>query len=704
MRSLLEIDRCLRSPDPEERRRATTELGFHPPATVAGMLLGALGDEDWRVRKEAVGVCVGMAPNPEILRRLVETFAPGEDNVGLRNAAVEALAGYGGESVDALGSALTSFDADGRKLAVEALGRSGHIGALVVLRSLVTDEDPNVRSAAVESLAALGSICAEAVAPLLESLLSRSESMLQLAALNGLNEMGVAVPWSRLEPLLDDPILRNSALVAAGRSAEPPAAAVLVGVLGRSPGLAYDIASAALVDFVRLGQNTLPIARQAMERLGDCAIGQLLERARASEPNRRRPALLLLGVLGGREAAQVAVEALPDERLTCEAEEALLMIGAPAVPALITRIAQGEPSERALCIRLLSELADDAMKQGVAQAVSAALTDESVDVQAAALTLLAKIGNEHSLAPAAQLLGSPSSLVRRGAVGAVAAIARRSTSAAVSAVRSAAPDGDSTHAAIIILASLEGPLLGHQDADVAFLSDALAHASAHVRRAAIEALARYPQGRAVEAVAFALSDEEQEVRIAAVRTLGQMRTASGSPAGVERLLALVQRRPDDMMMAEAVRALGVTADPKCLPVLRYLVQTAGGFVAVSAQEAIGQIKAPAQLDALLDGLRHPNSEVVKASLQQLAEVRTATVSIELARCLDHGAWDVRRLAADLLGALGGEGVTVVLRRRLGREQEPLVREAIQRALIKLEGSLAPVRRTTPPPTRGGSRP
>ena len=88
---------------------------------------------------------------------LVETFGPaGEDNVGLRNAAVEALAGYGSASVDALSVALPALDADGRKLAAEALGRTGQTAALLLLGSMANDPDPNVRAAVVEAVAGVG--------------------------------------------------------------------------------------------------------------------------------------------------------------------------------------------------------------------------------------------------------------------------------------------------------------------------------------------------------------------------------------------------------------------------------------------------------------------------------------------------------------------------------------------------------------------
>jgi HEAT repeat protein len=63
-------------------------------------------------------------------------------------------------------------------------------------------------------------------------------------------------------------------------------------------------------------------------------------------------------------------------------------------------------------------------------------------------------------------------------------------------------------------------------------------------------------------------------------------------------------------------------------------------------------------------------------------------------CLDHEVWDVRRLAAELLGRRTDAAGRQLLRQRLVDEREPLVREEIQRSLAETEGT--PVRRTMPP--------
>src|SRR6185369_5471265 len=105
-----------------------------------------------------------------------------------------------------------------------------------------------------------------------------------------------------------------------------------------------------------------------------------------------------------------------------------------------------------------------------------------------------------------------------------------------------------------------------------------------------------------------------------------------------------------------------------------------------------------RIEALLDGLSHPASEVVKAAVRALGESSDGRVLVHLAVSLEHEAWDVRRLAADVL-ARHGDAAGAPLRARLSVEEDPLVREAIGRALESMVG----VHRS-PVPTRGSYTP
>jgi HEAT repeat protein len=692
---------AIASQDPEERRRATAALADHSAEEVLELLRRALGDEDWRVRKEATDVAIRLRSDA-VVRFLVETLGPTDENIGRRNAAVEALAGYGARCVDALSVVIPALDADGRKLAAEALGRCGQDSALIVLKSMTRDVDPNVRVAVVEAMATVGATSVDVVAPILDSYLDSDDPLLRLTALTGLNDLGVAIEWPRLVSSLDDPVLRRAALVAAGRRADPEAAPVLVSLLERARGSTYDTVLAALVDFLRAGPQSLEAAREAAAGLSEDARSRVYSLARTGDPvELRRRAVLLLGALATEDAARVATRALADDTVAAEAEETIEVLGPLAAGPLLDRIAEGPSPDRAVCIDLVGQLASPAHLTRTVGVLRGSLDDASEEVVAVALTVLAALGDASCLEPAAQLLGAHASLTRRAAAQAVAGIAKRHAADALKLVRGTTPDGPDAHAAALVIGVLDGPVLGDAAADIAFLSEALSHDDAGVRRAAIDALAGLHSDSAVETVAFALTDEEPAVRAAAVRALGRMRSEAGDATGVDSLLGLVERSEDDELVAAATRALGDTGDSRALTKLRDLIRSGKPAVAVSAVDAVAKIAHPERIDAVVEGIWHDDPEVVKAALQRLAEENASSRS-HLTACLDHDAWDVRRLAADLLGRHGGEGTMARLRHRLAREQEPLVREAIQRALVEIEASTAGIRRTTSPPLRGSS--
>jgi HEAT repeat protein len=694
-----DIQRGLGSADPEERRRATALLSEQKIESAIPLLLRALGDEDWRVRKEATVAAAAMAPSAELLKALVGVLLPG-DNVGLRNAAVEALAAHGGAAVEPIGSALPSLDADGRKLAAEALGRSGSVVALSPLRTLLPDSDSNVRAAAVESIAALGAMCLDAAMPVLEGCLDSDDRFVRLTALDGLNELGVVLRWERLEPLLADPVLERAALLAVGRSAHEKAADALARALDRGRGAVWLGALTAFVDYVRASERTRAAARTALQSLGSAARERLLGHAKSEDGEMRRIALVVAGALGGEQAATVAADALADDRVAAEAEEALTMIGPAALSTLVGRSRAGAPAQRAVCIELLGRLAQPAAPAEVIDALETALESEAPEVVRAALEALALVGGERSLGAAARRLGADEpAAVRKTAVMALSAVALRHPNAARELARAARPDRPDALAVAAIVGALGAPVRGAMEDDVAFLSAALASESSLVRRAALDALAALGSPLGVEAVAFALTDEERDVQVAAVRALGRLRNPDGSAAGITQLLELVGRSEDEELVAAAIRALGDAGDPRALGVLRPMARTAEPIAAVAAVEAIGRLMDPRRVDSLTQALAHTDAEVVKAALRALSGERDARVATHVGACLDHQAWDVRRLAADLLASIGGETALELLRAKLGSELEPLVKDAVQRALVDIEGGSA-VRRTQPPPRPG----
>jgi HEAT repeat protein len=141
------------------------------------------------------------------------------------------------------------------------------------------------------------------------------------------------------------------------------------------------------------------------------------------------------------------------------------------------------------------------------------------------------------------------------------------------------------------------------------------------------------------------------------------------------LLALSREQPD--VQAEAARALGRCNDARALPRLRALLPDAPAQVRIAAIEALRELGDEQLGDVLVDVLGADDSEVVKAALSALAEAGGARGLSRVAIALEHRAWDVRRLAAELLTGTRDPMLIELVAQRLEREQDSLVREALE---------------------------
>jgi HEAT repeat protein len=79
-------------------------------------------------------------------------------------------------------------------------------------------------------------------------------------------------------------------------------------------------------------------------------------------------------------------------------------------------------------------------------------------------------------------------------------------------------------------------------------------------------------------------------------------------------------------------------------------------------------------------LDHSDPEVVKLALSLVGAQPDVRALARLGHCLDHASWEVRRLAAELLGQDKSPGAQALLRARYEREKEPVVRDAIAAAV------------------------
>jgi HEAT repeat protein len=689
----------LQQAEPEARRVAVQQIAKVRGREAAELLLRALGDEDWRVRKDGAAVAASLEHRDEIVAALVAAL---EDtvNIGLRNAAVEALVAIGPEAVAAVVDMVGRVDADARKLVVEVLGGIPDARATAALARALSDEDANVRVAAAEALgnaALAGEESRDVATDALVGALSTTDPFQKIAALDSLARLEARLPWATFEPFAKDPLLRRYAIAAAAGSREPDAVRALAHATGDpSPTIARE-AIVALGDLFAAGLEDTGLHDIARATLASNAAGQTNVRRAvldAEDGRGRAGALPVLGLLRNPGDMPALVEALAEDDVAERADLAMRLFGPSAVGPLLESARFCKPYVRAAAFALAASL-EGAEVRVVRIALREGLEDPSVDVIVAALEALGPIGNADDLHRVAALVGHEDTRIVATATNTVSEIAARHVESARVLLREARPGQDLLALGCVLLGAIASTQALRDD-DVRLLERALAHDDPRVRRAAVDALAQAGGEPAADAVVFALADEEHEVQLAAVRALGRLGRA-------EPLAGVVANTRDPVLAAAALRALGDADPERALAAARPLVSHTDAAVACAAIEAIGLLRVAhvtAQFergceDALFEAFDHTDPEVIRLALSIVGARPGARALARLGLCLDHASWEVRRLAAELLGQDRSPGAQALLRARFEREKDPMVREALASAV-----SVRPTAETARPSERG----
>jgi HEAT repeat protein len=650
-----QIERRLADSSPEVRRRAVAALEQLPLRESIELVLGALGDQDWRVRKEAVALLARVSPEQWAIRRLVEA-AVQEERIGLRNAAAEALGGIGDPALIEIIDQLSDQGPGGRKILLEVVGGFRDPRATEALINGLADPDNNVRIGVAEWLGEHGG---EGAREALIGQLGGDDHLLTLAALQSLNRLGVSISWDRLEPLAERQIYGAEILLALGRSGEPRAAQLIVRRLVDEPAVAR--ALVLLHDASPAAELAVEQALAAIDRQQLDALSQL---ARDAEPVDRRAAVQCLIWSRLVECVPLLVSVAQEESFHPQVLLGLERWGGKALEALEDLLPQVQGRSLASVVGLLARLLSaDAGRSKVAL-FSAYLNSTDIVVATAAAGAMARFGDRSAIPRLIELAGSESARVRRAAGHALVEVGQRET-AAVRAALSALEIEDVR--GIQICRVLE--VVGQPD-DAALLASALSSPNPELRRAVLGALAAVAGPAAVETISLAMTDEDVGVRMAAALALARI-----GPSSSETIVSALNTA-EGPLRAALVRALGRVGHAEAPEILRAICRgpAEGATAALEAMENLGL--DPGELEEEI--LAHEDAEVVKQALSSLGG---AVAREQLVKLLAHQSWDVRLAAVERLAAeIDQPAVARVLEERLLVEQDDLVAGAIERAL------------------------
>lgn len=610
--------------------RWVTDLGESALAARSDDLVDLLGHADWRARRAAAMALARAGRAAAITARLIDAVMG--DDMGARNAAIEALRWIGPDAADALTARLVAAVGPSRRFLLEALMESVSEGLAERVIPLVGDADPNVAHAAVELLGVVPGVRS---AQALTRALSGSDPVSALAAMQAFEVRIDEAPWATIAQCLRDDMLARTAVRVLCAGADLQAAA-RVGEALADPRLAvrYEAVLRLAQRLGARGQDAFfdaAMARaQTLSTLVCEALSEVTVRSREREV--LTSAATLLGALGAHARVFAALEHNGAHDASV-AEDALDLMAAADLGALLSAaIAHGGAAVQAALAR--ATVIEDPGQR--AEVVRAAWQAIDAGAPSATWAIVARYGDADDrakvLARIDELLAADGAEGRARTLSVLVARAVEVQGALVERVR--ASERGMELAEFLVARSVE------VQADI--LAEALTHADAAVRARALSVV-RSDARWAVEAIAGALRDPEARVRAMAVSALAQR-----GEAGVAAAQAALYDNDPSVVLT----ALSALDDRVSL-------------------EALGGLTS------------HAAPEVAVEALARLAERAPAFARVIAARLLGHPVWSVRLEAVRALD-VRDEATERALEARLAVEDDPWVQSALQTALFARE--------------------
>lgn len=604
MNSLKNICSALQSPDEEIRRSALYPLRNVPCHDAEAILFTAMGDESWRVRKEAVECYVLSKPDLASVEQLLNLLR-NEDNAGLRNSAAEAVIRLGSVSATPLMNIVQDQDVDVRKFVVDVMGAIGDPIFVPALLNALNDPEVNVASAAAEQLGALGD--KEAAEPLMNSILARDEILFRFSALGALGILARPAPVPEaLLNLADQDILRKAVFECLGtisdessfkfllnglscRQKNSRAAAVkaLYKIYGRSSAASQAIIVEALQS---LKENDIVTGLlELFDHRDELLAGALIWIAVATRDVRFIPLL---------------IEAYSDERMSTPALSALKSFGREALHEIISRYqALDENGRSGLCI-----LIGECGYSGFNDIIKEALHDHSVQVRKAAALAVGKLGLAVLIPDLIALIDDSEAHVYAAAITSLQSLAISSRPLILAEVGHFCASKEPHHrkAAAFLLASL-----GEQDRLLLLIKDE----EPQVRKAAVSAIGNNRVETSGSMLALALADEDPDVRIAVAEALGNVQDKTTLDA-LEHAL----NDQDVWVQSEVLKAIARIEPARALSIIKETHTGSEGLLMIACVKILEEIGGPESEEIIRHAVQNCDPDISRQAAKSLERV------------------------------------------------------------------------------------
>lgn len=660
-----ELKRLLDNEDVEVRREAVERLRDNPSDTTIKLLLKAMKDVSWRVRKTAIEILLEGYPVEAYISGLIGLLYI-DDNAGARNSAIEALIRLDRKATPFLIEAFNTQNRDVRKFIIDVLGEFRDKRSLPLMLDALKDEDENVRASAVEHLGKIGE---PAVINALIEILESGDLWTAYPAADALGRIGDRKAIPSLVKNLSIKTLREPLLKALSRFSAPETLEHIVPLLKDSSKTIQEEVVKTIKTFYHSGVKEELIAEEIKRFFGEHAIDIFVSHAWSNKPEVRISAILLLGLMKDERALTPLLELSLEEELSEDVKRALVFIGRDKPEVILPLFNTVSPYQNRFICSVAGELASPIFYD----VFERLLKDDDGHVRTLAAIGLSRIRDTRAIEPIKNLLSDEYEDVQEAAVTALSNLRAGLT-----------VDG------LIRMLSNRNPLLRKNSAlllgkigaveAIPSLGFALKDDNINVRHAVVKALSLIKTDESVKYLTLALTDENPDIRASAALSLGRIKGKD-----VSESIALLLADPDDTVKVAAAKALGELRDRNTTARLIRLLSDPNGFVVTTAMESLSRIGGEGAKDALIKMLSSKDKEIRRTAIKALAPFEG--VEDNLLPYLNDDDWATRIAVVEALGmeapsATGGlkRKVRVELERLLDKEDDPVVKKAIEESL------------------------
>lgn len=659
------IENMLSAPDDEIRLEAVHFLRdidvLGDVGKAADLLLRALKDTSWRVRKAAVETLVDEYKPESFLDKLVELLYD-DDNAGARNAAIETFVRLGSVSVPTLQHSYESGDSDVRKFIIDIAGEVKHRDVVPLLIKSLGDSDDNVKASAVEHLSQYGE---KAVVGELMDMLEKGELWTAYPAIEALGKIGDLRALPAIVDSLSERTLIEPALRALGHMDGDSVVAHIVPYLVDS---SRSIRREAFLSLERLysgGIGEDVVSESLYSVYGDGAVEMLLDTIEAGDEVTREPALVLMGALKDPRAIAPLLLSVRDGVSSEIISRALAHIGLSMPDALLGHF--DEAMQDAAKARVYSVALADSAVPAYKDALYEMIGHDDGHVRANAARALGRIDGPESLEILLRTLHDPFIDVRENALASALALNHMVEPDAVDAIVKS-PDADVRLLSVPLLARFGTPESLHT---IVFLTK---DSSPLVRKEAFLHLASHHEVGNIEYLINALADEDPDVKSSVAMRIGEEKIESM----VENIGVLLSDSTD-MVRVAACRSLGLLAKKETLPILENALSDPSGFVVASAVDAIACIGGDMARTLVEGMLGSRDREIVRSAIHALGQFDNGWAPV--LGYLDSDDWATRYEAVSALARfLDVPEVIAAARDSFVREVDPAVRRLLSEML------------------------